>query len=164
MGVGESSFVGMHIAAGVVWLAQATREDRAFINDPVDRLELESGDLSPGRALAELVESLESVLARLAPAGVALLSAGSGQNRPSTADLLRRGRIESAIMIAASHQSVPLVEVSHDAVKRAVGVSPAKKATLLSMLAERVPDPPKKWSERAPAYAAAIAAPALDRE
>jgi len=150
-----TSVIGVHIAAGVVWLAQAA-DDGSFVDDRVDRLEFQSGGLEPGRELAELVESLEDVFSRLAPHTVAILAAGSSVNRPPMADMLRRGRLEAAVMIAASRISIRLVEVSHDDVKRTIGARPSDKKALTKLLAERVPSPPKRWPERVVAYAAAI--------
>lgn len=150
-----TSVIGVHIAAGVVWLAQAA-DDGSFVDDRVDRLEFQSGGLEPGRELAELVESLEDVFSRLAPQAVAILAAGSSVNRPPMADMLRRGRLEAAVMIAASRNSIRLVEVSHDDVKRTIGARPSDKKALTILLAERVPSPPKRRPERVVAYAAAI--------
>jgi hypothetical protein len=155
--VGDVRVLGVHIAAGVVWIAGVSAS-RKFVEDRVDRLEGAGTGLDDGQTLAELIESMEGLITRLGPAVIALRSAGSSSNRQPQADLLRRGRVEGALMIAASNSSCPLVEVTIPAMAKAIGASKTSKGVIAEALVALVPEHPANWANRGVAFGAGLAA------
>jgi hypothetical protein len=136
------------------WFA-SVGDGQEFVDDRTDRIEV-AFDLGEERALAEAEESLRALLARLRPISVALLKPGGGLNAPKTADTLRRGRLEGALMIACHRESIPLKMVTHNAVEKAVGKkppSPGYPALAAAMLSQ---EKPKQWGTRGPAFGAAF--------
>jgi hypothetical protein len=149
--------LGVHVAAGTLWLAPVAH-DGTLVNDRVDRFELAGSELTEERRLAELEESLEALLRRLGPRAVALLNAGKTPRPPSPSDSRRRGWLEAALMIAAARTACAVMRVTHDAVEKEAGVRPSDKE-FRKRMAERLPSAtPARWSDRAPAYGAAIVA------
>lgn len=148
--------LGVHLAAGTAWLAP-TSIDGDLVGDLPDRLEVGAG-VDSARGLAEFEEGLEELIRNAEMGRVALLKPGSS-TRPQKPTLsIQRGRIEGAIFIAASRASCQLLEVSHQAVEKVIGVRPTDKS-FGTLVSERLSGPaPTRWSQRAPALAAALTA------
>ena len=147
--------VGVRLAAGVVWFASAS-DTGQFVDDRTDRLVLADDSLGEDRALAELLQSMEALFARLGGPKIALLNAGSSRKGIKLNPTLRRGALEGVVAVAAHRQAGGLVRVTHERVEKCVGVRPTD-AMLREKLASRVlGDPPARWSDRAPAFAAAV--------
>jgi hypothetical protein len=144
--------LGVHIAAGTLWFAQVDA-DGAFVDDRVIRLD-QSEALGETRALSEIQESFGDLLRRLGPRSVAVLKPGSGSQQ-APKDLLRRGRLEGAVMVASHRAGTRVEMVTHNAVEKLVGVRPSDRsygkraAGLLSC------EPPNRWASRAAAFGAA---------
>lgn len=151
---GTVDVLGAHITAGVTWLAPVSRGG-GLVADHVDRLELGGGALSEERALSEFEESFEALLSRLQPGVVALLDMGTS-GRPSKPTVVRsRGQMEGALMIACERGSCGLTRISHDQVQKAVGMRPTAQGFSRQLGKRLSSDPPVRWNERGPAYAAA---------
>lgn len=156
----EVQSLGFHIDPSTAWVA-AVDTACDLLDAGVDRIELPAGVGSPERALAEFHESAAELIRRHDPAVVAILEAGTSQNRPPAASSRGRGRLEGALMLAAEEASVPVAWITHAEVSRVLGARPADRA-LAKQLAERLDgSTPVRWGDRAKAFAAALVA--LDR-
>lgn len=150
--------LGVHLAAGVAWLAVATAEGR-LVPDRADRVALRDDELGDQRAVHEFEVSLEELIERLEPELVALLEAAPSQNPPSARSSRKRGWLEAGLMLAAHRKSSELVRVTHADVKNALGVRPSKQSDLHCVVRSSVDgEAPPRWDLRAPAFAAAIVA------
>jgi hypothetical protein len=146
--------LGVHVAAGVAWLAP-TSSSGDLVRDLPDRLQVGAGVDSP-RGLAELEESLEELIRNAEMTKVAVLKPGSS-TRPKRPTLsIQRGRMEGAIFIATSRSSCQLLEVSHQEVEKVTGVRPTDKS-FDGLMSDRLSGPaPTRWALRAPAFGAAL--------
>lgn len=152
----SASVIGVHLAAGVAWLAPASAPGD-LVSDLPDRLEIGAG-VGVARGLAEFEESFRELLRTEEVDKVALLKPGSSRRPPRPSISIQRGRIEGAIFIATSRAPCELHEISHQAVEKLIGVRPTDGA-FSDLVAERLTRPvPKRWGERAPAYGAALTA------
>ena len=150
----KTAVLGAHIAAGLIWFA-AVSDDGGLVADSADRLEL--ADLPNGRGLSELEESIEAVLNRVDPGKVVLLDAGSSKRPPSPSTVRKRAWLESALMIASARTNRSVSTISHASVKTLLGVGPTAP-DFKTQMAERLNgDTPTRWSDRAPAFGAALA-------
>ncbi|MHB8220576.1 MAG: hypothetical protein ACYDHU_09705 [Acidimicrobiales bacterium] len=147
--------LGAHIKSGTIWLACAG-PDGELLPDRQDRLELADGELGRPRALVELLESLEAVLERLRPRTVVLLRAGTSSHPRATSGVQRRSWLEAVIMLACHRTDTRFLEVTHDRVKKIVGVKPSGKEFAATVAAQIEGKAPPRWGDRAPAYGAAL--------
>lgn len=152
---GADVTLGVHIAAGTAWLAVVGTDGR-LVTDPEDRIELAVGDLAEPRALAEWEETAQALLRRLRPSVVVLLDPGTSTWATRRSDVLKRGRLEGALMIAAYRSGCTVRHISHQAVKNATGARPSDKE-FATRLAARVDELPTRWAERSCAFGAALA-------
>ena len=159
--MGEVAALGIHVAAQAVWFAAVSAQGD-LINEGLDRLALGGGELSEHRALSELEESLEGVLDELKPRTVGLLQAGTSNRPTRTGPVRGRALVEAAVMIACAKKGHDLRTISHPAVKKAVGMAPTADGFREEMSRRLVSGPPPRWADRAPAYAAGLAAKDLD--
>jgi hypothetical protein len=149
--------IGVHIGGRVVWLATVDSEGR-LLADRDDRLELvEESELAAPRALSEFEETAEHLLGRLAPSHLVLVRAGSSRMASPT-DSRRRGWIEGALMMAVHRSGVLFSDVTHDAIKKEFGARPTDPELARIMATHLAENPPPRWKERSPAYAAALLA------
>jgi len=149
------TILGVHIAAGVLWFGCVTLTGD-HVDDRDDRLVLEDAKLGEARALSELEESLEALLVRLAPAAIALLDAGSSSQARAATVAQRRGQLEAVLLVAACRTGTDLVRVTHPAVRKTFGVSPARQELRRLTADELGIAPPPNWNHRAPAFAVAL--------
>lgn len=147
--------LGVHISAGIAWLGPVT-PDGVLLDDSTDRLAAEIEDLPLGRSFSEFEEGFEALLRRLSPRSVALLDAGKSRHKPKASVSRRRGAVEALVSLAAFRTEMPLESVTHDRVEAALGHRPSHDSLAVE-LGRRLEERPPRWSERAPAFAAALA-------
>lgn len=153
----DRTVLGIHLAAGVCWFGLVSPESK-YVDDRIDRLTLEDSKLGEARALAELEESVQALLRRLQPTGVALLNAGASKQAMSPSDARRRGQLEAVVLLAAHRTSTTISRVTHDEVKKAFGTTAASKELRAVIARELAITPRTKWDNRAPAFASALVA------
>lgn len=158
MSNGSLTCLGVHLTPGVAWVALVDSTD-ALIDGRDDRLAVPSGELSEGRALSEFLKSFEALIRVVGPDQIALLDVGRTRFKPKVADSQRRGQAE-AILLVAAHRgaSEGVTRISHDQVEGVFESRPSDDG-FPKIAASRLPgDPPPRWTDRAKAYAAAVAA------
>lgn len=149
-----TSILGVHLAAGVAWLAPVSETGDLRSGRP-DRLEVGAG-VSAARGLAEFEESFEHLLRTSDVDHVAILKPGSSRRAPRPLVSIQRGRLEGAMLIASSRASAEVFEVSHQAVEKLIGVRPTDDS-FSTLIAEQLSgSAPTRWAERSPAYGAAL--------
>jgi hypothetical protein len=150
------SAIGAHIAGPVAWLA-VVDGDGNLMDDRADRLELEAAELSQSRSISEFEETVEHLLGRLVPGRLTLVRAGSSR-LVTPSDSRRRGWIEAALMMAAQRSGVEFSDVTHEKIEKEFGARPTDSTFGRIMATRLEEDPPPRWKERAPAFAAALLA------
>jgi hypothetical protein len=147
--------LGLHIAADVLWVA-CVAADGELMNAEPDRLQLKGGGQQEEFALAELEESVESVLQRFDPDSVALLRSGTSKRQPAPTRTQRRAWIEASVMIACARAAKDLAWITHERIKTVIGLRPTAEEFQVRVADRLGTDPPPRWAERAPAYAAGV--------
>jgi len=138
----------------MVWVA-VIDDSGGLVADRIDRLELETSELSLPRSLSEFEETVEHLLRRLVARELVLVRAGSSQRHQAANDYRRRGWIEGVLMIAAHRTGVTFSDVTHDRIEGAFGVRPSDPSFSKIMSEHLAVRTPARWKERAPAFAAA---------
>jgi hypothetical protein len=146
----------VHIAGPVARLA-VVDGDGTLMDDRADRLELEAAELLQPRSISEFEETVEHLLGRLVLGRLILLSAGTSR-LVTPSDSRRRGWIEAALMMATQRAGVAFSGVTHEKIEKEFGARPTDSTFGRIMATHLAKDPPPRWKERAPAFAAALLA------
>jgi hypothetical protein len=149
--------VGVHLAAGVAYLAVIECPDRPLVDDPAERL-IPAQNLAGAEQLADFASRIDQELRRIAPIVVGVLHPKLYGNW-TYRDAFRRVSLEAAIMLSANGLGIAYEQVKRDAALKALQI-PGKDESRWA--AERLGiTPPRYWNERSWAF---IAAGALAKE
>jgi hypothetical protein len=150
--------VGIAIAAGKVYVGVVDGSGVPRLDDPARRLEV-AEHTDRAEALREFGERFRQELRRLKPSALVVMQPQPRQSGWPYAEAFRRVSIETVIMVVSAEERIPFTAAKPGQTLKTLGLPVEETAKALE---ERIGGKDTYWTQRWPAFAAALAKAAIN--